>query len=303
MNVGDRVSLGGGARILDRGYQHYDGARRGPFFAMRAIALGTMQRSIGFRRPTSAKIFPIILILGCFAPALIVLGVRLLVGSQAFSRRTVPIDQIVPLYTYFRLIATLVLVLAALSASEALCPDRRQRVLPLYYASPVTPSMYLLARVAGVALVLGMVTILPPLLLWVGNTLLDNSPLTYAAGHLGQLFALLGAGAILALFDAALGCAVAGFTERKTYAAGALLGGAIVLTAASGAISGAVHGGWARYALLVAPLRVPVGVANWFFARGGEDRSVAGVYFLLAAIVITLAALATLWRTYAKVRF
>jgi ABC-2 type transport system permease protein len=302
MNIGDRVSAGDGARILDRGYQHYGGQRRGPLWAMRAIALGTMQRSIGFRRPTSAKVFPIILILGCFAPALIVLGIRLLAGASAFSKRTVAIDQIVPLYTYFSLISTLVMVLAALAASEALCPDRRQRVLSLYYASPVTPRMYLAARVAGVTLVLGMVTILPPLLLWTGNTLLDDSPWTYLSGHLGQLFALLGAGAIMALFDASIGCAVAGFTERKTYAAGALLGGAIVLTAASAFISDAVHGGWAKYTQLIAPLRVPMGVSNWFFAHSAEQR-VDGAYFLAAAIIITLCALVVLWRTYAKVRF
>ena len=302
MNAGERVASGGGARILDRGYQHYDGPRRGPLWAMRAIVLGTMQRSVGFRRPTSAKIFPFILILGCFAPALIVLGVRLLVGNSAFSRRTVPIDQIIPLYGYFQLIATLVLVLAALAASEALCPDRRQRVLPLYYASPLSPAMYLAARVIGVALVLGLVTVLPPLLLWLGNTLLSDDPLTYLAGHTGQFFAILGAGAILALFDASLGCAVSGFTERKTYAAGALLGGAIAISTMTGILRGAVHAHWARYLRLIAPLQAPVGVANWFFAHPFEGN-VPSVLYLVACIAIIALALLALRRAYAAVRF
>jgi hypothetical protein len=162
--------------------------------------------------------------------------------------------------------------------------------------------MYLAARVIGVALVLGLVTVLPPLLLWLGNTLLSDDPLTYLAGHTGQFFAILGAGAILALFDAAIGCAVSGFTERKTYAAGALLGGAIAITTMTGILRGAIHAHWARYLRLIAPLQAPVGVANWFFAHPFEGN-VPSVLYLIACVAIIALALLALRRAYAAVRF
>jgi len=302
MNDGGAVIGRGEGRILDRGYQHYEGRRYGVPWAMRAVILGTVQRSLGFRRPTSAKIFPLFLLLGCFAPALIVLGVRLLVGGQAFARRSVPVDQVVPLWRYFDLIATLVMVLTALAASEALCPDRRQRVLPLYYASLLTPRLYLAARVAGVVLVLCVATILPPLLLWTGNVLLADDPWSYLAGHIGQFWAILGAGFALALFDAAIGCAVAGFSERKAYAAGALLGGVIALTTVAETTWRSVHADWSRYALLFAPLRVPVGVGNWLFGHT-TPAAVAGAWYLAALVVVTILALAIIERAYAAVRF
>lgn len=300
--VGDRVAAGSDARITDRGYQHYDGERRGPAWAVRAIAIGTFQRSLGFRRPTSAKILPLLLALGCFAPALIVLGVRLLVGGAAFKGAPRAIDNIVPLNTYFTLIATLVLVLTALAASEALCPDRRQRVLPLYYASPVSPRTYLFARVLGVAAVLGCVTILPPLLLWLGNVLLADDPWVYLQGHAGQFAAILASGSVLAFFDGAIGLAVAGFTERKTYAAGALLGGAIALTTVSQTIIGTIHDGWAKYAALVAPLRLPAETANWFFTRTPEPN-LPGVLYLIASLVVIVGGFVVLDRAYKAVRF
>lgn len=302
MTVGDRVAAGSDARIVDRGYQHYTGERRGALWEIRAIAVGTFQRSLGFRRPTSAKIFPLLLVLGCFAPALIVLGVRLLVGPTAFAGSSRAIDNIVPLGTYFALIATLVLVLTALAASEALCPDRRQRVLSLYYASPASPRTYLLARVLGVVAVLCCVTILPPLLLWIGNVLLANDPWIYLQGHLGQFPEILAAGAILAFFDAAIGLAVAGFTDRKAYAAGALLGGAIALTTVGRTITGTVHDGWAKYAALIVPLQVPVNVADWLFGRRLVP-DLPGVLYLAAALVIIAGGLFVLDRAYKAVRF
>jgi len=73
--------------------------------------------------------------------------------------------------------------MAALAAPEALCPDRRQRVLSLYYASPVRPLLYLLAQVAAVTVVMLLITLVPPLFLWAGNVGLAESPGAYFKDH------------------------------------------------------------------------------------------------------------------------
>src|SRR5579885_2032858 len=164
------------ARIVDRGYQHYGGERRGVASALRAIAFGTVKRSLGFKRPGSAKVFPFLLA-AAFLPFIIVTGLRLLIGDS-FSRR-VPADQIWPYQRYFTWLGLTVLLLASLAASEALCPDRRQRVLSLYYASPVPPLLYLFGQALAVTTVLMLVALLPPLLLWAANVGLAQDPGVY----------------------------------------------------------------------------------------------------------------------------
>ena len=52
-------------------------------------------------------------------------------------------------YTF--IIGSALALFAALVAPEALCPDRRSRVLSLYLASPLTRMTYLLSKAASVA--------------------------------------------------------------------------------------------------------------------------------------------------------
>ena len=66
----------GGARIVDRGYQHYQGTRLGSTHALWVMTRAAMRRAMGIRRSGRAKIMPWLLMLGAFVPVVITLAIR-----------------------------------------------------------------------------------------------------------------------------------------------------------------------------------------------------------------------------------
>ncbi|MHB8574412.1 MAG: ABC transporter permease [Dehalococcoidia bacterium] len=291
----------GNGRIVDRGYQHYDGPRHGPAVSVQAIALGTMRRGLGFKRPGSAKILPFLLIIAAIVPGVVAVGIRMLFPDRVLRRLSSP-DQLLKYPAYFALLSVLILVLAALTAPEALCPDRRQRVLSLYYASPIRPALYLLGQVLAIVAVLLLITLIPPLLLWVANVGLDNDSLGYAKDHVDQLLRIIASGVVLAVFNAALGLAVASATDRKAYAAGTLLGGTLLLSSIARIVRGAVHAEWANYTPLLDPVALPIRVMRWIFGLTSEPN-LSGWLSLAAVAVIVGICMAAVLRVYRRVSF
>lgn len=301
MTAGTATDQGVGARIVDRGYQHYDGERHGAGRSVLAIMTGTMRRALGFKRPASAKVLPILLVIGAFLPAIAVIIFRVLFPSRVLRRLTAP-DQLWPYPRYFGWLELIVVVLAALAASEALCPDRRQRVLSLYYASPISPMLYLLGQMLAVATVLLLVSLAPVFLLWAANVGLSDDSATYFKDHADQALRILVAGGIVAAVNAALALAVSAYTERKAYAAAALIGGVLAISGVAAIIQGAVRAGWSKYSELVSPERVPPHVAQWLFDQR-QELNISGWFYLAAALVMIAGGALTTVRAYRSVRF
>lgn len=291
----------GGARIVDRGYQHYEGERHGAGRSVLAITTGTMRRALGFKRPASAKVLPVLLVIGSFLPAIAVIIFRVLFPTRVLRRLTSP-DQLWPYPRYFGWLELIVVVLAALAASEALCPDRRQRVLSLYYASPISPMLYLVGQMIAVATVLLLVALAPVFLLWAANVGLADDSVSYFRGHADQALRILAAGAIVATVNAALALAVSAYTERKAYAAAALIGGILAVSGVAGIIRGAVRAGWSQYSILFDPLLTPPHVAQWLFGQRLEPGISGWLYLVAALLMATGGALATV-RAYRAVSF
>jgi ABC-2 type transport system permease protein len=293
--------VAGGARIVDRGYQHYDGERHGAGRSVLAITTGTMRRALGFKRPTSAKVLPVLLVIGAFLPAIAVIIFRVLFPTRVLRRLTSP-DQLWPYPRYFGWLELIVVVLAALAASEALCPDRRQRVLSLYYASPISPMLYLLGQMLAVTTVLLLVALAPVFLLWAANVGLADDSITYFRDHADQALRILAAGGIVAIVNAALALAVSAYTERKAYAAAALIGGVLAISGVAAIIRGAVHADWAKFSILFDPLTTPPHVAQWLFNQRLEP-DVSGWLYLIAALIVAAGGLLITVRAYRSVSF
>jgi hypothetical protein len=260
-----------------------------------------MRRGLGFKRPGSAKILPFLLVFGAFLPALGVIVFRVLFPDRVLRRLTAP-DQLWPYPRYFTWLELIVVVLAALAASEALCPDRRQRVLALYYASPISPMLYLLGQAIAVTTLLLLVSLAPTLLLWAANVGLADNTVTYFKDHADQAVRIVVAGVAVSLVNAALALAVASYTERKAYAAATLIGGVLALAAVTSIIRGAVHAGWAKYTDLLDPLRVPPHVAQWLFNQRLEPN-ISGWLYLAAALAMIAAGAYATARAYRSVTF
>ncbi|HWE64751.1 MAG TPA: ABC transporter permease subunit [Chloroflexota bacterium] len=277
------------ARIVDRGYQRYDGVRLGPSHALWTIVRGAMARAMGVRRPFRAKILPWLLIIVAYLPVVVLLGIQTQI--QHFPGFHPPL-----LSSLFgRNILTYILF-AGLAAPELLCADRREQVLSLYYAAPITRLHYIGAKSFSLILLLLAVTLLPALLLFTGYALLSDSFASYVRDHGADLGHLLLGGSLLALYYGAVALAVSAFTDRRAYAAGAFLGLLLVTSAAAGILSHQMtFAGHERFALLDL-LNAPIQTVNWLFGQPLR-YNLSGWSYLgvtAAAIAVSLALLA--WR-------
>ena len=106
------------ARIVDRGYRAYEGERRGLRGAMTSLALHSVQRVLGLKRPFRYKVLPLIAAALAFIPALV------FVGLAAFLPE--PLLDALPTYAdSYGFIVAAIVVFVAFVAPEVLCTDRR----------------------------------------------------------------------------------------------------------------------------------------------------------------------------------
>ncbi len=212
------AKAGNTARIFEQGYRRYDGPRLGPPAAVRSVWKHTVQRVLGLRRSARHKVLPFLAISMAYLPAIAFIGFLALVPPGAAEVR----DRAPTYFQYYGFVTAAIALFVVFSAPEALCPDRRNRSMSLYLASPLTRETYLLAKALAVFSVLCLVTIGPLLLLLIGYMLQSNGP-DGPGGVLAQLARIVGAGAAVALFNTAFALALASLTDRKGLATGGAL--------------------------------------------------------------------------------
>ena len=206
------------ARIYEQGYRRYDGPRLGAGAAVRSVWKHTVQRVLGLRRSARHKVLPFLAISLAYLPAIAFIGILALIPTDADQAR-----DLAPTYSqYYGFVTAAIVLFIVFSAPEALCPDRRNRSMSLYLASPLTRDTYLLAKALAVFTVLCLVTIGPLLLLLIGYVLQTNGP-DGPLGVLAQLARILGAGVSVAAFGTAFALALASLTDRKGLATGGAL--------------------------------------------------------------------------------
>ena len=221
--------VGAEARIMERGYRRYTGTRQGQAHAVRSVIAHTLRRILGLRRPTRAKVLPFLSIVFAYVPAIVFVGIISLFarfGGRSQAR------QIIPEYSeYYGFIISAIVLFVAFVAPEALCPDRRSRVLSLYLASPLTRMTYLLAKASAVAIVIMGVTVGPPLLLLLGLMMQSAGP-DGPLEVIKVVIRILESGIFLAVLYTSISMAIASLTDRRAVAAAAtlfvLVGSAIV---------------------------------------------------------------------------
>ena len=288
----------GGARILDRGYQHYEGRRLGQGHAFRVMLRAGLTRGMGIRRPFRTKILPWLLLLAANVPPIISLAAYEADPSHA------ALPPAYPELLGSGAFQILLLLFAAVTAPDLLCPDRRERVLSLYFASPITRTQYALARVGSVMILLLGLALLPGLTLFFGNALLAHSAVGYVQNHAHDLVHVVPAGVLPALFYASVACAVAAFSDRRAVAAGSLIGILLVTGFAGSVIGEGLTFPNHQWFVLIDLLELPSRVVRWLFnfppipsGRDSVPITLDGWAYMIALIVVTVVSLATLlWR-------
>jgi ABC-2 type transport system permease protein len=229
--VTDLAGSGRGA-VYDRGYRPYDGPRGGQAASTYALFKASIRRALGLRRSWRQKFAPFVLLGIATIPAIVNVGIGYVTRNQVVDR-----VEIVTYREYVGYSSTL-LLFVALVAPDVICPDRRQRVLPLMFARPLTGVDYVVAKVGAIAAILFAFSFLPQVLLFVGNMLVSDSALEYFRGHLDILWQVPVAVALLAVYYAVIGVAIASLTDRRIVAGAAIIGLFLVTSIASGIIVG-----------------------------------------------------------------
>ena len=216
----------GTARIHDRGYRGFAGARLGPGSSTATLYRHTLYRVLGIQRGARAKILPILTLAFAYLPAIAFIGIAAFLPKK-IARSTLP-----GYADYYGFVTAAIVVFVAFVAPEALCPDRRSRMLGLYLASPLTRARYVIAKIAAVATVVLGVTLGPPLLLAVAYSLEGFGP---SFSDLVLLLLRVGAaGLALGAFYTTFSLGASSLTDRRGFASTGIILSIILSGAATG---------------------------------------------------------------------
>ncbi len=147
-------------------------------------------------------------------------------------------------------VSTASLLFVALTAPDVMCPDRRHRVLPLIFARPLVGRDYVVAKVGAIATILFGFSFLPQVVLFTGQMLVSDAALDYLRDNAEVLWQVPLAVALLAVYYAAVGVALASLTSRRVVGGAAMLAFALVPSVVSAAILGTRPDGQGAFAIL-----------------------------------------------------
>ncbi|HZQ77515.1 MAG TPA: hypothetical protein VFE55_09310 [Acidimicrobiia bacterium] len=282
--------------VYDRGYRPYDGPRGGRAAAVLALYKASVRRAIGLRRSWRQKFLPLGLLAVVSVPAAVNVGI-------GYATRNSPLEGF-SFFTYREYVgvSSALLLFVAVCAPDVVCPDRRQRVLPVIFARPLTGSDYVLAKLGAIASLVFAFSILPQVLLYVGQTLVSKEgSLHYVSHHADVLWKVPVAVAALAVYYAALSLAVSSLTARRIVAGASVFGLVIVSSVVAHILDNAgVLGGRGPLFNL---LGLPLVVRDLVFlghvhpqspAAGVPGAGVLGVAGYVAVVAVSVGVL--LWR-------
>ena len=268
------------ARILDRGYRKYEGDRSGLRGSVRSLAWHTTRSILGLGRPARHKIFPIIVMVVAFVPALAFLAVAILIGDLG--------DEVRPDYwEFFGFSFTAALLFTALVSPEAIVRDRRDGMYSLYLSTPLTRPSYLAAKVVAVLGTLSIIVVGPALLAFLGYTVQSMGPDGFPA-WLGVAARIAVGGVCIGLVYTAVSMAAASLTDRRAFASVAII---LLMLGASIAVNVMVdEAEMTAYLRLLDPLSTPLEVSARLFGDRTFEYEGIGTPALMGANVAWFAA-------------
>ena len=288
--------------VYDRGYRPYQGPRGGRREATWALWRLSVRRALGLRRSWRQKVFPWTLLAITTIPAVINVGIGYAIRNDPLE---IPDFEFITYREYVG-VSTALLLFVALTAPDVVCPDRQQRVLPLLFSRPLTGTDYVTAKVGAIAFIVFGFGFLPQVVLFVGQMLVSDGALEYFTDNAEVLWQVPVAVAVLAVYYAAIGVALASLTDRRIVGGVAILGVALITSAVAAIIIEAAGDGGTPLAV-VNVLALPLDVRDLVFLghlsddSGLSGVSGGGVLAVLAYLLVLGSAIAVLQRRYREV--
>ena len=291
------VVSGDRGAVYDRGYRPYEGPRGLRGAATFALFKASIRRALGIRRSWRQKVAPFVLLGVVTIPAVVNVGIGYVTRDR--------IDKLeIITYRDYVGVSSALLLFVALVAPDVMCPDRRQRVLPLMFARPLTGVDYVVAKVGAIASILFAFSFLPQVVLFLGNMLVSDSASHYFTGHMDVLWRVPIAVLLLALYYAVIGVVIGSLTDRRIVAGAGVIGLLLVTSIASGILVGDVQPGNGSIAALINILSLPLYLRDLVFL-GHIDRESpltsvhnGGLLAVLTYLVVLLVGVGALLRRY-----
>jgi len=286
------VSGRGDAQIAERGFQRYEGPRSGVPGAVRSVAWESMRATLGLGRPARHKIFPIIAVVIAYLPAVVFIGVAVLIPGDILEP-----EEVADYPGYYGFIILAIVLFAALVAPEVLVSDRRNGMLAMYLSTPLSRATYLAAKAVAVGATLALVTLGPPLLLLVGYTVEGEGP-DGLGSWLFVLVRIVLAGIAISAPLAAVSMAASSVTDRRAFAAI----GIVLLLLASPILAGALVEGaelspnWRLFDISTMPFELVFRI----FGQEGNFPELATAAVLVANVAWVAGGLGVVWWRYSR---
>lgn len=289
---------GGGGAVYDRGYRPYEGPRGRRGAATLALFKASVRRALGLRRSWRQKVAPFTLLAVVTMPAIVNIGVGYVTRDQLTDR--------IEIITYrdYVGVSSALLLFIAIVAPDVICPDRRQRVLPLMFSRPLVGIDYVAAKVGAIVAILFAFSFIPQMILFIGNMLVSDSALDYFTGHLDVLWKVPLAVLVLSVHYAVIGVAIASLTDRRIVAGASVIGLFLVTSIASGVLVGDFQAGEGSAAALINVLALPLYLRDVIFLGNIDPRSPlggvanGGLLALVEFLAVVALGLTVLWRRY-----
>lgn len=279
------------ARIVERGFQRYEGPRSGVRGAIRSVSWESIRATIGLGRPARHKIFPVAAVAIAYVPAIVFVGVAVLVGEVLDPQEVADYPE------YYGFIILAIVLFSALVAPEVLVSDRRNGMLAIYLSTPLSRRTYLAAKAVAVAATLGMVTLGPPLLVLVGYSVEGEGP-DGVNGFLLTLLRILVSGFAVSAALTAVSMAASSLTDRRAFAAI----GIVLLVMASPILAGSLVEGaelspsWRLIDIATMPFELVYRV----FGEPGNFPELSSLSVVISNLVWTIGGLAVVWWRYSR---
>jgi ABC-2 type transport system permease protein len=206
--------------IYDLGYRNYDGPRLGRSYAVRSLLTMSVRNTFGLGRGPMAKFLAFALTFFAFVPAIVQLVIGAIVPVEDFTF-------VAPEELFGSIQVILVLFVAAM-ASELVGNDRKNNTLVLYFSRPIEKEDYVLAKIGALTVALLALTLLPQMLLFLGNWLGAGDGSTWIADNWTDLFPIVAASVLVSAQLASGGILVAALVTKRAFALVSVLGGMLV---------------------------------------------------------------------------
>ena len=228
------IEAGGHGAVYDRGYRPYDGPRGRRGAATFALYKASMRRALGIRRSWRQKVAPFVLLGVVTIPAIVNVGIGYVTRDQLLEDRIEIIT-----YRDYVGVSSALLLFVALVAPDVMCPDRRQHVLPLMFARPLTGRrLRRWPRSARSPRSCSRSRSCPRSCCSSATCSSATAPSTTSPATSTSCGRCRSRSSLLAVYYAVIGVAIASLTDRRIVAGAAIIGLFLVTSIASGIIVG-----------------------------------------------------------------